>query len=225
MLDAIEIAGLVITADALLTQRNLANYLVQRGAHYHFTVKGNQPTLQESIRVLFAQRATPDYVEVSPPDHGRIETRRIWCSIRLNDYVEFPHVGQVFLVERDVIEKNSGKRSIEAALGVTSCTPEQASPMSVLRHNRGHWAIENSCHYVLDQTWDEDRCRIRTGHGPENTSRLRRFAISVLNLHAKPGESIASMTRKLASRTRLVFDYLLMTKNSTGHAAAAAAAA
>ena len=221
MLDAIEIAGLVITADALLTQRNLANYLVGRGAHYHFTVKGNQPTLQESIRVLFAQRATPDYVEVSPPDHGRIETRRIWCSTRLNDYVEFPHVGQVFLVERDVIEKNSGKRSIEAALGVTSCTPKQASPMSVLRHNRGHWAIENSCHYVLDQTWDEDRCRIRTGHGPENTSRLRRFAISVLNLHAKPGESIASMTRKLASRTRLVFDYLLMTKNSTGHAAAA----
>ena len=73
-------------------------------------------------------------------------------------------------------------------------------------------AIENSCHYVLDQTWDEDRCRmalgqpLRSGYGPENTSRLRRFAISLLNLHAKPNESIASMTRKLAAKTRLVFD-------------------
>jgi len=56
MLDAIEIAGRVITADALLTQRDLANYLVERGAHYHFTVKGNQPKLQEDIRLLFAQR-------------------------------------------------------------------------------------------------------------------------------------------------------------------------
>ena len=221
MLDAIEIAGRVITADALLTQRDLAHYLVARGAHYHFTVKGNQPTLQEDIRALFAQRGAAHHTEVSPPDCGRIETRRIWCSNRLNHYVAFPHVGQVFLIERAAIDKKSGHQSSELALGLTSCTPEQASPASVLRTNRGHWAIENSCHYVLDQTWDEDRCRIRTGHGPENTSRLRRFAISVLNLHARPSESIASMTRRLAANTRLVFDYLLMTKNSTGHAPAA----
>jgi len=221
MLDAIDIAGRVITADALLTQRDLANYLVGRGAHYHFTVKGNQPTLLQDIRALFATRGAAHHCEVSPPDHGRIETRRIWCSSRLNGYLAFPHVGQVFLIEREIIEKKSGRQSSEVALGLTSCTTEQASPATVLRHNRGHWSIENSCHHVLDMTWDEDRCRIRTGHGPENASRLRRFAISVLNLHAKPGESIASMTRRLAAKTRLVFDYLLMTKNSTGHAAAA----
>jgi hypothetical protein len=101
MLDAIDIAGRVITADALLTQRELAHYLVSRGAHYHFTVKGNQPTLHEDIRALFAQRGAPHHTEVSPPDHGRIETRRIWCSNRLNHYVAFPHVGQVFLIERE----------------------------------------------------------------------------------------------------------------------------
>jgi predicted transposase YbfD/YdcC len=221
MLDAIDIAGLDITADSLLTQRDLANYLVGRGAHYHFTVKGNQPTLQEDIRVLFAQRADAGFTELSPADHGRIETRRIWCSSRLNDYLDFPHVGQVFLIEREAIHKKSGRESSEVALCITSRTPEQAGPADLLRINRGHWTVENSCHYVLDMTWDEDRCRIRTGHGPENTSRLRRFAISVLNLHAKPGDSIASMTRRLAANTRLVFDYLLMTKNSTGHAAAA----
>ena len=128
---------------------------------------------------------------------------------------------QVFLIEREVIDKKSARRSFEVALGVTSCTPEQAGPATVLRDNRGHWSIENSCHHVLDMTWDEDRCRIRTGYGPENTSRLRRFAISLLNLRAKPGDSIASMTRRLAAKTRLVFDYLLMTKNSTRHAATA----
>jgi len=220
MLDAIDIDGLDITADSLLTQRDLATYLVGRGAHYHFTVKGNQPTLQEDIRVLFAQRADADFSDTTA-DHGRIETRRIWCSSRLNDYLDFPHVGQVYLIEREAIEKKSGRQSSEVALCITSRTPEQAGPADLLRINRGHWTVENSCHYVLDMTWDEDRCRIRTGHGPQNTSRLRRFAISVLNLHAKPGDSIASMTRRLASRTRLVFDYLRMTKNSTGHTAAA----
>ena len=177
MLEAIDIAGLNITADALLTQRDLANYLVARGAHYHFTVKANQPTLHEDIRALFAQRGAPEHTEVSPPDHGRIETRRIWCSDRLNHYVAFPHVGQVFLIEREAIDKKTGRQSSEVALGITSRTCAQASPAEVLRINRGHWAIENSCHYVLDMTWDEDRCRIRTGYGPENTSRLRRFAI------------------------------------------------
>jgi hypothetical protein len=104
LLQAIDIAGLVITADALLTQRELANTFVERGAHYHFTAKGNQPTLEQDIAALFAGRGAADFVEVSPPDHGRIETRRIWCSTRLNEYVDFPHVGQVFLVERETVE-------------------------------------------------------------------------------------------------------------------------
>jgi predicted transposase YbfD/YdcC len=221
MLDAIDIAGCVISADALLTQRHLATYVVGRGAHYHFTAKGNQPTLESNIQELFARREKPDHVEVSPADHGRIETRRIWCSTKLNDYLTFPHAAQVFLIEREVFNKKSGKHSMEVAVGLTSCTPEQASPADVLRTNRGHWSIENSCHYILDDTWDEDHCRIRTGCGPENTSRLRRFAISLLKHRAKPGESIASMTRKLAAKTRLVFDYLLLTKNATGHAASA----
>lgn len=220
MLDAIDIAGLDITADALLTQRELANYLVARGAHYHFTVKGNQPTLQRDIALLFEHRGSAQHTQTTPAEHGRIETRRIWCSDKLNDYVDFPHVGQVFLIQREVIHKKSARQSMELALGVTSRTPEQANPAALLRINRGHWAIENSCHHVLDTTWDEDRCRIRTGHGPENTSRLRRFAISLINLHAKPTDSIAGVTRRLAARTRLVFDYLLMTANSTGLAAA-----
>ena len=93
LLDAINIEGRDITADALLTQRKLASYVVGRGAHYHFTAKDNQPTLKADIALLFENRKEPDFVEVTPPDHGRIETRRIWCSAALNDYLDFPGVG------------------------------------------------------------------------------------------------------------------------------------
>lgn len=125
MLDAIDIAGLDITADALLTQRELANYLVARGAHYHFTVKGNQPTLQRDIALLFEHRGSAQHTQTTPAEHGRIETRRIWCSDKLNDYVDFPHVGQVFLIQREVIHKKSARQSMELALGVTSRTPNR----------------------------------------------------------------------------------------------------
>ncbi len=80
LLETCDLAGKDITTDALLTQRALASYLVARQAHYYFTVKGNQPTLQADIALLFAHRGAPDFVDVGQGEHGRIETRRIWCS-------------------------------------------------------------------------------------------------------------------------------------------------
>lgn len=112
----------------------------------------------------------------------------------------------------------SGRPRSEAALAVTSRTADQAAPADLLYINRGYWGIENSCHHALNMTWDEDAPLIRTGYDPENISRLRRFAVNILNLHVKPSESIASMTRRLAAKTRLVFDDLLMTRNCTRHA-------
>lgn len=216
VLDAIDIQGKDITGDALLTQRKLATYLVEeREAHYHFTVKGNQPTLQDDIALLFKNRnAKPDFTSTSPPGHGRIETRRIWCSTELNDYLDFPHVSQVFLIEREVVKKKSKKRTLETALGITSRPPEQASPQRVLEINRGHWTIENRCHYIIDWNYDEDRCRIRADHGPENVSRLRRFAVGLL-IRFKGKFSVAEKMRRLNRNIREVFDCLRMTKNST----------
>ena len=213
LLAGCDIAGRDITGDALLTQRALASYIVQRQAHYHFTAKGNQPTLQRDIALAFEKRGVADFVQVAAPDHGRIETRRIWCSTALNAYLDFPHVGQVFLIERSRIEKKTGACSYEIALGVTSRTPQEASPQRLLEINRGHWAIE-SVHYLIDWNYDEDRSRIRTGFGPENITRLRRFALGILKSFQKPNQSIAAAMRKLCFNTRLVFDYLRMTKNS-----------
>ena len=214
LLDGCEITGKDITAEALLTQRALAQYLVeQRQAHYHFSVKGNQPALERDIALLFGKRQAPGFIEVAPADHGRIETRRIWCSSALNAYLGFPHAGQVFLTEREVIEKKTGKHTHEIAPGITSRTPQEVSPERLLALNRGHRAIE-SVHYLIDWNYDEDRSRIRTGYGPENITRFRRFAVGILKSFQKPAQSIAAMMRALPFNTRLVFGYLRMTKNS-----------
>ena len=213
LLDAIDIEGKDVTADALLTQRNIANYLVkERKAHYHFTVKGNQPGLLQDIELYFQDRQKPDFVNYTPPDHGRIETRKIWTTTELNDYLDFPYVGQAFVIEREFIEKKNGESSCEIAYGITSRTSEQADAQRVLNVNRGHWCIENSCHYIIDWNYDEDRSRIRTGYGPENMTRLRRFAIGVIK--SKGVSSVAQKMRELTRNVRLVLDYLRMTENS-----------
>jgi len=212
LLDAIAIQGKTITVDALLTQRKFADYLVSREADYHFTVKNNQPTLREDIALFFKNRQEPDFIDYTPPDHGRIETRKIWTTTALNQYLDFPHVGQAFVIERESIEKKTGERTHEVVYGVTSCKPEKANAEKVLTTNREHWSIENSCHYVIDWNYNEDRCRIRTGHGPENITRLRRFVVGLIK--SKGVVCVAQKIRELVQNTRLVFDYLKMTKNS-----------
>ena len=202
-----------MTADALLTQRDIATYLVdQRNAHYHFTVKNNQPTMFQDIELFFKDRGEPDFVLFEPPDHGRIEIRKIWTSTELNDYLNFPFVGQAFVIQRESTDKKSGKSSCEIAYGITSRSPKQADAQRILKTNRGHWSIENSCHYIIDWNFNEDRSRIRTGYGPENITRLRRFAIGVIK--SKGARSVAQKMRQLNRNVRLVFDYLRMTKNS-----------
>ena len=193
-----DIANRTVTADALLTQRALAKYLLGRGADYLFTVKGNQPTLHDDIRLLLDEtiaRRAPDFMnEGAKPEHGRRERRSIWVSSGLNDYLNFPGVGQVFAIRRETREVKSGKRRCETAYGVTSLIPEAASPERLLTLNRGHWTIE-ATHHILDWSFDEDRSRIRTGHGPENMTRLRRFAIGLIKGR---GLALAEAMRNLA---------------------------
>ena len=212
LLEPLDIAGKTLTADALLTQRKLATYLIEHNAHYVFTVKDNQPTLRENIRLIFEGRGQADFSEPPTLAHGRIEQRSIWTTTRLNDYLDFPGVGQVFVIERPTIQKTTGKSTTETVYGVTSHTPGSANPAAVLAFNRAHWTVENGCHYILDWNWDEDRCTIRTGHGPENITALRRFATGAIK--SKSRDTIAATIQRLARNVRLVFDYLRMTDNS-----------
>lgn len=216
-----DIAGRTITVDAMLTQRALATHLLDRGAHYLFTAKGNQPTLESDIRLTLDHtiaRRAPDFIDESPkPEHGRRERRSIWVSSKLNDYLDFPGVGQVFAVRRDTVEVTSGEQSSETIYGLTSLTAHDASPQRLLTLNRGHWTIE-ATHHILDWSFDEDRSRIRTGYGPENMTRLRRFAIGLIKMR---GLAVAETMRRLARNPRRVLDFLKMTANTTPRAASA----
>ncbi len=82
-------------------------------------------------------------------------------------------------MRRETVEVKSGRRRSEIAYGVTSLTSGAASPQRLLALNRGHWTIE-ATHHILDWSFDEDRSRIRAGHGPENMTLLRRFAIGLI---------------------------------------------
>ena len=101
--------------------------------------------------------------------------------------------------------------------GVTSLTPHDASPQRLLTLNRGHWTIE-ATHHILDWSFDEDRSRIRTGHGPGNMTRLRRFAIGLIKAR---GLAVAETMRRLARNPRRVLDFLKMTANACPRAAPA----
>jgi hypothetical protein len=118
--------------------------------------------------------------------HGRIEIRKIQTSTVLNDYVQFPHVGQVFRVERTRFDLSGKPHSqdgpTEVIFGITSLTPQKADAKRLLALNRGHWEIENSLHWVRDETFGEDRSQVRTKAGPRMLATLRNCAISLLRL-------------------------------------------
>ena len=132
--------------------------------------------------------------------------RRIWTSTALNEYLDFPHVGQVAVVQRETDLLKSGKKRAERAYLITSLSPEQASPERLLHINRGHWGIENRLHWVRDVTYDEDRSQIRTGNGPAMMAGLRNFAISLMRL--MDCKNIAAQTRHFAARSHMTLNLL-----------------
>ena len=138
--------------------------------------------------------------ETVDKQHGRLEIRRIQCSTLLNEYVKFPHCGQVFRLERQRTLLKSGKTQQEVVFGITSLTPAQANPQRLLELNRGHWSIENRSHYVRDVAFDEDRSQTRVQQGPRVMATLRNFVISLLRLAG--AKNIASALRACARSTR-----------------------
>jgi len=93
--------------------------------------------------------------------HGRIEIRKIAVSAEVVPHLEWPAAAQVARIER--IREIGGKVSTEIAYIVTSLTAAEAGPERLLNLSRTHWAIENRLHYVRDVSFNEDRCRVRSG--------------------------------------------------------------
>ena len=131
--------------------------------------------------------------------HGRVEYQSIWTSTALNNYLEFPHVGQVFCIQRHVFECKSRQERQEIVYGITALTPAQADSNRLLKLNRGHFRIENRSHYVRDVTFDEDKSQIRTGSGPRIMACLRNFAVGTLRV-VKNATNIAAAKRDIAAK-------------------------
>jgi predicted transposase YbfD/YdcC len=197
----IVLAGRIVTMDALLTQRQVAQTIVEAGGDYLMIVKDNQPQLKADIELVFTMPPAGDRQEsVRTVDvgHGRIETRNLTTSAALVGYSDWPGLAQVFEVGRHVITKKTGAERIEVVYGVTSLSPERATPGRVLALVRGHWAIENKSHWVRDVTFDEDRSQVRCGNIPQVMATLRNTAIGLLRWAGHT--NIAAACRRLAAQ-------------------------
>jgi predicted transposase YbfD/YdcC len=182
LLDGIKLADAVVTADAMHTQRAHADYLVlQRGAHYLITVKGNQPALYTQLKALPWEQV-PIMHTSADRAHGRIEQRSIKV-VTVAIGIVFPHARQAIQITRKTRLLRSKKWSTEIAYAVTSLTAEQTTAAELAGWVRSHWRIENHLHWIRDVTFDEDRSQIRTGNGPRVMASLRNLAISALRLN------------------------------------------
>jgi predicted transposase YbfD/YdcC len=193
--------GRIVTMDALLTQRHVAQTIMDKGGDYVMIVKDNQPQLRAEIELVFTlppagdPQATAHMVDIG---HGRIEQRNITTSEALIGYSDWPGLAQVFELGRHVMFPKTGKERVEVVYGVTSLRSERATPERLLTLVRGQWQIENKSHWVRDVTFDEDRSQVRCGNIPQVMAALRNTAIGLLRGAGYP--NIAAACRQLAAQ-------------------------
>lgn len=192
--------GRVITTDALHTQREFAQAVLDAGGDYLMLVKDNQPQLREDIATLFQEpqvvAETLTTARTCDPGHGRIEERCLTASWALLGYTDWPGLQQVFQLERTITIKKTGQQRHEVVYGVTSLSPQRADATRLLRCSRGHWRVEAG-HWIRDVTFDEDRSQVRCGHIPQVMAALRNTAIA-LHAHGWRDQHCRGRTRYAA---------------------------
>lgn len=196
LLRVLELAGCIVTLDAMGTQKKIAQEIIEADADYVLALKGNHETVHEEVKAFLdetvAEPATPRPVgaKLSPAaatlavlqtvekDHGRIETRRYYQSAEVDwfaDRAKWAGLRSVGMVE--AIREIGGKRTVERRYYLSSL------PLGVAtfaRAVRGHWGVENKLHWVLDVCFREDQSRARAGYAAENLATLRRLALNLL---------------------------------------------
>ena len=182
------VAGRVVTTDALLTQRTLAQHICRQGGDYLMVVKDNQPELLRAIRTLFTD---PPWLvderehEVwetrsSEKSHGRLETRTLRASTTLTAYLDWPGLAQVLERTCRRVELASGEITEEVTYGVTSLPPQPGTPVVLERLWRGHWTIENRVHHVRDVSFGEDAIRAWVGNTAHALASLHNAMLNLL---------------------------------------------
>ena len=183
LLDDLQIEGATITIDAMGCQKKVVSKIIEKKANYFIGLKENQPSLYDASRYLFSNKSnTPecfDYFSERNRGHGRIEWRKCWVTLVPDwfsqEYPEWTDLKSICLIEseRHII---NGKRSIEQRFYISN---EALDAKKGLLCSRGHWAIENQLHYVLDVTFKEDNCQIY--NAAENMSIIRKITFNLIN--------------------------------------------
>jgi predicted transposase YbfD/YdcC len=201
ILPPLVLEGRMVTMDALLTQRHIAQTIVDKGGEYVMIVKENQPQLRADIELVFTLPPVGDYQATTRTvalGHGRIEQRNLTTSEALVGYSDWPGLAQVFELGRHVMFPKTGQERVEVVYGVTSRRPEQAPPERLLALVRGQWQIEKKSHWVRDVTFDEDRSQVRCGHIPQVMAAVRNTTIGLLRCAGH--SNIAAACRRLAAQ-------------------------
>jgi predicted transposase YbfD/YdcC len=193
LLRALELSGCIVTLDAMGCQKNIAKEIKEADAEYVLALKGNQGQCHAEIKSYLddavarhAEKAPAKrnavplaYQETVEKDHGRLETRRYWQSADLDWFAgqaEWEGLRSVGVVE-SLRQVGEAAPTVERRYYLSSL---EVDVEKFARAVRGHWAIENSLHWVLDVQCGEDRSRARAGHAGANLATLRRLALNLL---------------------------------------------
>ena len=180
LLDALELAGAVVTIDAMGCQREIATRIIEKKADYVLAVKDNQGLLAEQVRDSFLLLNADAVAEEVDCGHGRVEKRR--CSViadlsMIEKSSEWASLRGLVRIQSQRYHKVTGKIEREIRYYITSLNPDAARLNRVIRQ---HWGIENKLHWVLDVGFGEDLDRKRAGHSAQNFSLLNRIALNLL---------------------------------------------
>jgi predicted transposase YbfD/YdcC len=197
LLRLVDIRGAIITIDAMGTQKAIAAQIIAGEADYALALKGNQETLHQAVIDYIDAQLEGDLAEAqeqvtTEKGHGREETRtylQLPAPEDLPGFMLWEGLKSIGLVTSCCLR--DGKETIEARYYISSL---EVDVKQFARAVRGHWSIENSCHWVLDMTFREDESRLRERHLRENFAWLNRFALSLLKQH--PGRQSVVMKRR-----------------------------
>jgi predicted transposase YbfD/YdcC len=212
LLEALELSGCLVTIDAIGCQTDIAEKIIDREAAYGLGLKENQGNLYEDTQRLFTDLEDShstayrfDYEKTVDKGHGRLEIRECWTISDpeiLQHLRGFANWKNLLTVSRIRAQRWIGAaKSCEDRYHIASISGAKR----VLSTLRAHWGIENELHWVLDLAFDEDHCRVRKDHGPENLALLRHLALNLLK-HEKTCKRGSQGKRLLAGWNQ---DYLL----------------
>ena len=192
LLKMVDLREKVVMGDALHTQRAVSIQIVEAGGDYIWFAKGNQPQLEEDIRLWFEPEPAPlpgqgrlrrefEMVTETSKGHGRLEERTLTVSSLLNDFLGWPYLQQVFKLERRFISTKTGEIQDQVVYGITSLSRDAIMPTDLLKKIRAYWGIENGLHYRRDATLREDHTRMTKGHAGRVMACLNNLVIGLVS--------------------------------------------